>query len=107
MEEQVHRPYGLREAARILGNKERDLRKIESEAYKTVQETLGKADAESTAIYAAAYGQSPEAEEFYRFTKTLEAYSSILDNDSTVILSTDSELFDLLKGEKAEESEAE
>lgn len=96
------RSEGEGEAARILGNKERDLRKIESEAYKTVQETLGKADAESTSIYAAAYGNSPAAEEFYGFTKTLEAYSSILNQDSTVILSTDSELFRLLKGEKPE-----
>ena len=94
------RSEGEGEAARILGNKERDLRKIESEAYKTVQETLGKADAESTSIYAGAYGQTPEAEEFYRFTKTLEAYTDILSRDSTVILSTDSELFGLLKGEK-------
>ena len=91
------RSEGFGEAARILGNKERELRKIESEAYKTVQETLGKADAESTSIYAAAYGKTPDAEEFYRFTKTLEAYSSILGRDSTVILSTDSELFGLLK----------
>jgi membrane protease subunit HflC len=98
------RSEGEGEAARILGNKERDLRKIESEAYKTVQETLGKADAESTAIYAKAYGPSKEAEEFYRFTKTLEAYSSILDRDSTVILSTDSELFELLKGGQKKES---
>ena len=93
------RSEGEGEAARILGSKERDLRKIESEAYKTVQETLGEADARSTSIYASAYGKNAEAEEFYRFTKTLEAYGSILDADSTVILSTNSDLFRLLKGE--------
>ena len=66
-----------------------------------MQELLGAADAKSTSIYASAYGKNAEAEEFYRFTKTLEAYESILDSDSTVILSTDSDLFRLLKGEEA------
>ncbi len=91
------RSEGMGEAARILGNKERDMRKIESEAYKQVQELLGDADAKSTAIYAGAYGKNASTEEFYKFTKTLEAYSRILGSDSTVILSTDSELFGLLK----------
>jgi membrane protease subunit HflC len=96
------RSEGQGEAARILGDKERELRTIESEAYKKVQELLGEADAQSTAIYAAAYGKDARAEEFYRFTKTLEAYGNILDSDTTVILSTDSDLFRLLKGEGAE-----
>ncbi|NNC88798.1 MAG: protease modulator HflC [Akkermansiaceae bacterium] len=91
------RSEGEGEAARILGNKERDLRTIESEAYKKVQEVLGEADAQSTAVYAGAYGKNSRTEEFYQFTKTLEAYGEILGSDSTVILSTDSELFGLLK----------
>ena len=99
------RSEGEGEAARILGDKERELRIIESEAYKQVQELLGAADAKSTAIYAAAYGKDAKAEEFYKFTKTLEAYGSILDADSTVILSTDSDLFRLLKGEGAESTD--
>jgi membrane protease subunit HflC len=96
------RSEGQGEAARILGDKERELRTIESEAYKKVQELLGEADAQSTAIYADAYGKDARAEEFYKFTKTLEAYGNILDSDTTVILSTDSDLFRLLKGEGAE-----
>ena len=96
------RSEGQGEAARILGDKERELRTIESEAYKQVQELLGEADAQSTAIYADAYGKDARAEEFYKFTKTLEAYGNILDSDTTVILSTDSDLFRLLKGEGAE-----
>jgi membrane protease subunit HflC len=98
------RSEGQGEAARILGDKERELRTIESEAYKKVQELLGEADAQSTAIYADAYGKDARAEEFYKFTKTLEAYGNILDSDTTVILSTDSDLFRLLKGEGANES---
>jgi membrane protease subunit HflC len=96
------RSEGEGEAARILGNKERDMLRIESEAYKKVQETLGKSDAEATKIYADAYGKDEGTKAFYEFTKTLEAYESILDSGTTVILSTDSELFHLLKGEKKE-----
>jgi len=94
------RSEGAGEAARILGTMEREVKKIESEAYKKVQSILGEADAESTRIYAEAYGGTKEREEFYKFVKTLEAYDEILDEKTTVILSTDSELFKLLNGSK-------
>lgn len=90
------RSEGEGEAAKILGDMERELRKIESEAYKTVQETKGAADAKATEIYANAYNQSPEAAEFYEFTRTLELYQEML-GDSTLVLSTDSDLFKYLK----------
>ena len=92
------RSEGAGEAARILGNMDKEVRTIESEAYKRIQTELGRADAESTRIYAEAYGGSSEQEEFYSFTKTLEAYQDILGKDTSLILSTDSELFDMLKG---------
>lgn len=89
------RSEGKGEARKILGEKERDLKKITSVAYRKAQEIKGKADAEATKLYAAAYGVDPE---FYSFTKTLELYSSVLDKDSSLVLSTDSELFKYLKG---------
>lgn len=92
------RSEGAGEAARIKGSMEKEVKEIESEAYKRVQTELGKADAESTRIYAEAYGGTPAREEFYKFTKTLEAYQDILQGDTTVILSTDSELFRMLNG---------
>jgi membrane protease subunit HflC len=97
------RSEGAGEAARIKGRMEREVKKIESEAYQKVQAILGEADAESTRIYAEAYGGTPERESFYAFVKTLEAYDDILDEKTTVILSTDSDLFRLLKGEKMDE----
>lgn len=93
------RSEGAGEAAKILGDMERDLRKIESEAYKTVQETKGAADAKATEIYAKAFNQSEEAAEFYEFIRTLELYGDVL-GDSTVVLSTDSDLFKYLKSVK-------
>ena len=88
---------GEGEAARINGRRERDLREIESNAYKRVQELRGEADAEATRVYADAYNKSPEAREFYGFLKTLETYQSILSDKTNMILSTDSELFRLLE----------
>ncbi len=94
------RSEGAGEAARTMGKMEREVKRIESEAYRKIQSILGEADAESTRIYAEAYGGTPERESFYEFVKTLEAYDKILDENTTVILSTDSDLFRLLKGSK-------
>ena len=96
------RSEGAGEAARTMGKMEREVKRIESEAYRKIQSILGEADAESTRIYAESYGGTPERESFYEFVKTLEAYDKILDKNTTVILSTDSELFKLLKGSKPE-----
>ncbi|MGK0188933.1 MAG: membrane protease subunit HflC [Verrucomicrobiales bacterium] len=91
------RSEGAGEAARITGNKERDMQRIESEAYKTIQEIQGNADAQASQIYADAYNQSQEAIDFYRFQKTMESYEQIIDSDTTLILSTDSDVFGMLK----------
>ncbi len=91
------RSEGAGEAAKIMGKKEKDLQEIESEAYKTVQQIYGEADANASAIYAEAYNQSSDAADFYTFIKTLETYDEILKSDISLILSTNSSLFKLLK----------
>jgi len=91
------RSEGAGEAAKITGQMEKDLNVIESEAYRKVQEIKGEADARATGIYAAAYNQSPQAAEFYEFSRTMELYPLIIGGKSTVILSTDSDLFKYLK----------
>ncbi|MDD4347833.1 MAG: protease modulator HflC [Opitutales bacterium] len=87
------RSEGEGEAARILGQRDRDLRDIQSEAYRVGQEIMGVADAEASAIYAQAYGGTAEAQEYYEFVKTLETLEQTLTDDSMIILSTDSDLF--------------
>ena len=89
---------GNGEAARIRGNRVRDLNKIQSEAYRQVEEIRGVADAKATEIYARAYNQSPQAVAFYEFTRTMQAYKSIIADNTTLVLSTDSDLFKFLKG---------
>jgi membrane protease subunit HflC len=89
---------GNGEAARIRGNRVRDLNKIQSEAYRQVEEIRGIADAKATDIYARAYNQSPQSVAFYEFTRTMQSYKSIIAENTTLVLSTDSDLFKFLKG---------
>ncbi|HSL85098.1 MAG TPA: protease modulator HflC, partial [Thermoanaerobaculia bacterium] len=92
-----YRSEGEGEAAQIRGERDRDLQSIQSEAYREAQEIRGRADAESTRIYATAYDRSAEARRFYTFQKTLETYERTIDKDTVLVLSTDSELYRLLK----------
>lgn len=94
---QRFRSEGEGEAARINGNKERDINEIRSTAYKRVQEIQGEADAKATEIYAKAYAQRPEAAKFYKFLKTMETYRKVIGEDTSIVLSTSSELLGLLK----------
>ena len=88
---------GNGEAARIRGNRVRDLNVIQSEAYRSVEEIRGVADAKAAEIYASAYNQSPEAVEFYEFTRAMQSYKSIIAENTTLILSTESDLFKFLR----------
>jgi len=69
------------------------LKRITSEAYKTVQGIKGAADAEATQIYGEAYSKDPD---FYAFTNTLERYPDTL-KDGRLVLTTDSEFLKYLK----------
>ncbi|MBG9998347.1 protease modulator HflC [Pseudoalteromonas sp. NZS71] len=94
---------GKGEAARIQGNRERDLDKIQSEAYRAVTEIRGKADAKAAAIYASAYNKNDQAVAFYAFTRSLQALELALSQNTTLVLSTDSELFQYLQHTQASE----
>ncbi|MDY0232221.1 MAG: protease modulator HflC, partial [Candidatus Saccharicenans sp.] len=90
----LYRSEGDGKSAEIRGQKERELKIITSEAYQKVQEIKGQADAEATRIYANAYNLDPE---FYQFMRTLEIYPNTLDEETWLILTTDSEFFKYLK----------
>ena len=92
------RSEGNGEAARINGSRERDLNKVRSEAYKEVEEIRGAADAKATEIYAKAYNSSEASRDFYEFQKTMDMYKSVIKNNTTLMLSTESEAFKYLKG---------
>ena len=93
------RSQGAGQAARISGQKDRDLKEITSDAYRRSQEIKGRADAKAANIYAAAYNKDPS---FYRFMKTMEVYKKTLDKETVLVLSTDGEFLKYLslKNEK-------
>jgi membrane protease subunit HflC len=92
-----YRSEGAGEAARISGDKERELKSITSEAYREAQEIRGKADAEAADIYAAAYNKDPD---FYRFLKTMDVYRSTIDEGTLLLLTTDGEFLRYLENTK-------
>ncbi len=89
---------GNGEAARIRGDRERDLNKIQSEAYQQVEKIRGTADAKATAIYSKSYNQSLEAVDLYTFTRTMQSYRSILNDNTVLVLTTDSDLLKYFNG---------
>ena len=89
-----YRSEGRGIRAEIEGKTEKELKKILSEAYRKSQEIKGKAESEVTRIYAEAYTKDPE---FYSFLKTLETYRKTVDDKTTLILTTKSEIYRLLK----------
>ncbi len=90
-----YRSEGEGERAAILGQMERELARITSEAFRTAQEIRGGADAEATRVYAEAYGKNPEFFELYR---TFEFYKNSDNGNTSFILSTDADIFKYLKG---------
>ena len=83
---------GLR--AEILGKMDKDLKEVESNAYRESQEIKGLADAEAAKIYADAYNKDPK---FYNFLKSLETLEKVVKKDTTLFLSTKAPFLNLLK----------
>ncbi|MCH2446108.1 MAG: protease modulator HflC [Candidatus Marinimicrobia bacterium] len=92
-----YRSEGEEEALKIRAETDKVKTIILAEAYKESQEISGEGDARAVEIYAAAYKSDPD---FYEFVRTLEAYKKVIDDKTTLILSINSELFDLMKGKK-------
>jgi membrane protease subunit HflC len=85
---------GKEEAAKIEAQTYKEVARITAEANKEAQILKGQGDKEAMNIYAEAYGRDTG---FFEFTKSLEACSEILRKKSTLILSTESEIFKYLK----------
>ncbi len=92
-----YRSEGHGKSAEIEGQTAKELKLITSEAYRQAQILMGKADAEAIGIYADAYTKDPL---FYSFVKTLDTYRTTIDENSTIILTTDADYYKYLKGMK-------
>lgn len=78
----------------ILNQASADVQKIEGEGTGEANRKRGEVDAKIIQMYAEAI---KETGEFYNFVRTLEAYKEALGSGTRLILSTDSEMFRLLK----------
>lgn len=85
-----YRSEGEEEAAKIRAETDKEKTILLARAYERSQTLRGEGDALSTRIYADAHARDPE---FFTFTRSLEAYERVLTGDSTLVLSSGSELF--------------
>jgi membrane protease subunit HflC len=90
-----YRAEGEEQARKIRAAADRDATVIVANARGEAQVTRGAGDAESTRIYAAAYGKAPE---FYAFVRSLAAYRKTIGEGTTLVLSPESEFFEFLDG---------
>lgn len=88
-----YRSEGEEEARKIRAQADREESSILAEAYKESEVLRGEGEAQATRIYGEAIAKDPQ---FYEFTRTLEAYRKFLDDKTTLILPSDSELMKLL-----------
>ncbi|HET7118775.1 MAG TPA: protease modulator HflC [Hanamia sp.] len=91
------RSEGQGEASRINGEKEKDLKSIQSTAFEEAEKIKGKADATAAAIYAKAYNQSAVSKDLYAFLKSMETFEKTFDKKTSIIISTNSEVYKFLK----------
>ena len=91
------RAEGEQRSLEIRAEVDKQATVIESEAIKKSNQIMGEGDAEAIKIYADALEQDPE---FFDFTKSLEVYTKILKDNSTIILSLDSDLFKYMTQEQ-------
>lgn len=92
-----YRSEGEEEAAKIRAETDKEKTIILAKAYETAETLRGTGDAEGVRIYAGAYGKDPE---FYAFQRSLSAYEKSIGDQSSLVLSTGSELFKYLGAPK-------
>ncbi len=89
---------GERAKQEIINRANAEVQRLEGEGQQKANETKGEVDAEIIRSYAEAIN---EAGEFYTFVRTLEAFKKAIGSDTRLILTTDSEFFQLLKRAQA------
>ena len=85
-----YRSEGQEEAAKIRADTDKERTILLAKAYETSETRRGEGDAEGIKIYADAFNKDPE---FYAFTRSLSTYEKAMSEQSTIVLSTGSDLF--------------
>ena len=92
------RARGREAAQRVRAQADRTYEELLSEAQRDARIVQGEADAERNKIFAEAYGQD---QDFFDFYRSLAAYElSLKGENSTMVLSPDSEFFNFLKSDQ-------
>jgi membrane protease subunit HflC len=84
----LSRSEGEEESLKIRAETDKQATIIQAEAYQISQQVRGEGDATALKIYADAYNRDPD---FFQFMRTLEAYEKTLKDETTVVLSPDSD----------------
>jgi modulator of FtsH protease HflC len=93
------RATGAAEAEQIRAEADRRREIIVAEAYRDAQKLKGDGDAQAAAIYAEAFGRSPE---FYRFWRSMEAYKQTFSSKGDMlVVDPSSDFFKYLKNSGA------
>ncbi len=93
------RARGQEAAQRVRAQADRTAVELVSEAQRDGEIIRGEADAERNGILAEAFGRDPE---FFAFYRSLTAYEKALGgNNSSLVISPDSEFFEYLKSDTA------
>ncbi len=88
-----YRSEGMAENTKIKGRAKREYDEIIARARSEAERIRGQAEADAFAILNKAHAQDPD---FYRVIKTLDTYRSIINDKTTLVLSTSGKLFRLL-----------
>ncbi len=90
-----YRAEGEERGNEIRADAARQATIILAEAYERSERLRGEGDARAAEIYAQAFGQD---EEFFQFTRRLDAYSRFIGDGTMLVLRSDSDLLRFLEG---------
>ena len=93
---EYHLSMGRRRQKEIMGTTSKELDEIRGTSRKKAAELVGEADAAVISIYAEALVKAPD---FYTFIRKLEMYRKSFGTNSKLLLTTDSDLYNLLSKE--------
>jgi len=85
-----YRSEGAEQAQKVRSEAEKEKEILLAEAYKQQQQLMGQGDAKAFRIYAEAYGKDAK---FFEFMRSMEAYKKVLNQDTTLVLTPQSEFF--------------
>ncbi|MFH1279325.1 MAG: protease modulator HflC [Candidatus Eisenbacteria bacterium] len=88
-----YRSEGEEESMKIKADADRQKTEILADASRRAEEIRGEGEADAARIYAEAIRADPD---FYTFLRTLDSYEKIVDENTTLVLPSDSELMRLL-----------